>query len=158
MVIFENVSTQYYYSAVYYYLLSEISKKHRYYLTHYYSVNESMYYVFMDWSNNHDSAPLESYQKKIGLQFWVFTEEGLLQQFFWQLWRFLSCVQVVSLLYILRKTWVLFFLLKLNFIFLKAGCCVRNCWLIHSELEIEKPRNKCQMQVMSFSERLKSLG
>ena len=41
-VIFENVSTQHYYSAVYYYLLSEISKKHPYYLTHYYLVNESM--------------------------------------------------------------------------------------------------------------------
>ena len=113
-----------------------------------------MYYVFMDWSNNHDSAPLESYQKKLDFNF----ELSLLEQFFWQLWRFLSCVQVVSLLYILRKTRVLFFLLKLNFIFLKAGCCVRNCWLIHSELEVEKPRNKGQMQVTSFSERLKSLG
>ena len=40
VVIFENVSTQHYYSAVYYYLLSEISKKHPYYLTHYYLVNE----------------------------------------------------------------------------------------------------------------------
>ena len=44
VVIFENVSTQHYYSAVYYYLLSEISKKHPYYLTHYYLVNESTYF------------------------------------------------------------------------------------------------------------------
>ena len=48
VVIFENVSTQHYYSAVYYYLLSEISKKHPYYLTHYYLVNESTQYIFFN--------------------------------------------------------------------------------------------------------------